>query len=130
MCTFLSFCSYTLMSLFSLSLCSASFHFFAAHLPLCLFLIPPGKFPSLCNSHFASFSCSVLSAWLFPLFLFESRLSRDEKLIFVSPCLPFPSHSVHQPVYLTAFSHLLSLPPLTSILNQAEEQPGTFQTKC
>lgn len=87
---FLSFCSYTLMSFFFLSLCPASFHFFAAHLPLCVSLDPTGKFPSLCNSHFASFSCSVLSAWLFPLFLFELLLSRDEKLIFVSPCLRSP----------------------------------------
>lgn len=97
------------MSFFFLSLCPASFHFFAAHLPLCVSLDPTGKFPSLCNSHFASFSCSVLSAWLFPLFLFELLLSRDEKLIFVSPCLRSP-------------------PPLTLYINLSIWLPFPFRS--
>lgn len=116
---FLSFCFYTLMSF---CLCHSALLPFTSLQPtfhyLSLSLDPSSNIPHLCNSYFASFSSSFPSALPSLLFLFEMWLSWDEKLIFVSPPLTLSSHSVHHPVYVTAF-----LPSaLSALLNKSRER--------
>lgn len=101
--TLMSFCLFDSLPCFPSLLCQPPS---TASLPL----NPSSNIQHLCKFHFASFALPFPQL-CYPLafFCFEPWLSRDEKLIFVSPFLPLSPFSLHHSVCLTAF--LPSAPP-------------------
>lgn len=106
-----------------------SFSFFFSFLPLTLHLVTSlqprspiciscdtsSNFWNLFNSHCASLSCPLPSAWLFPLFFFELCHKMESQFLLL-PGLPTTPHhtlylaqSIWLPFFLSAFTRLSSL---------------------